>query len=116
METAYAYTAKISEVVKPAEPLPPEQDQTFVCELYANGMLSLKFYGDGKRLVSRISLSLKSASAVEVFSEPEKDYWLMRVNGNQVPLVLPLEEMTKLMNAVDALTDQPSTINNYASA
>lgn len=103
METVYSYKAKISDVVKPTEPLPPEQDQTFVCSLTSNGTVSLKFFGSNDSLISRITLPLPHATAIEAFSEPGKDYWLLRINGNQVPLVLPHEEMVKLMDVIDAL-------------
>lgn len=103
MKTLFEYKSKISDVIKPQEPMPEDQDQTFTCTLFENGTMSLKFYDNEDHLRSRISIAMKGSQAVEVFAEGNQDFYMMRVNGSQVPLVLGLEKMNELMSAIDEL-------------
>ena len=104
MKIVYTYKVRLFDIVQPKEEFTEEQDQTFEVQLFENGNLSLKFYSIAGALVSRISIPLKMVSAVETFCEPGADIWLFRVSGNQIPLVLPLEECQKLMSAIDVLS------------
>lgn len=97
--------ARISELMKlgEGESLPPDQDQNFVAKLDDNGVLSLKFYTQANVLVSRISLPLKEAQAVEAFRDEKNDFYLLRVNGSQVPFIMTLDVCEQFMNALDGL-------------
>ena len=101
-KAVWTYSARIGEVTQ--RELPEEEDQTFHASLLDNGTLTLKFHSKAGVLMSRISISLSTAMAVEAFTDSAQgDFFVLRVNGGQVPLLFPREEMTKFMNAVDQL-------------
>lgn len=105
MKTVFKTDGRVGDLVKleEGETMPPDQDQNFVANLYDNGVLSIRYYTQVGVLVSRINLPLKEAQAVEAFRDEKNGFYLLRVNGSQVPLILTTSMCEEFMNALDAL-------------